>query len=127
ERDRLSRLDRKRHVLQDPLFVLISEPDVLKLDAPFGATSLFRLRRRGDRYGQIERAEDAMRRDHRRLQHVVLIRDVADRLKELLRVLNESDERAERERLMRARRVQDAIAAEPDDECDADSADQIHE
>ena len=68
-----------------------------------------------------------MRRDHRRLQDVVLIRDVADRLKKLLRVLNEGDECAERERLMRGCGLHHAIAAEPDDERNADCADQIHE
>src|ERR1041385_7555800 len=33
QRDRLSRLDRKRHVLQHPVFAYVSEPNILKLDA----------------------------------------------------------------------------------------------
>src|SRR6185369_2387176 len=33
QRDRLPWLDRERHVLQDPVFFFISEPNVLKLDA----------------------------------------------------------------------------------------------
>ena len=64
-----------------------------------------------------------MRRDDGGLQDVVLVGDVADGLKELLRVLNEGDERAEREQSMLRRVAHHAPAAVPDNQRDADGPD----
>ncbi len=127
ERDRLSRLDRERHVFQHPVFILVSKPHVLKLDAAARAFGFQRLFRRNDRDRQVECLEDAMRRDDRRLQHVVLVGNIANRLKQRLRILDERDERAEREHRVARRVLHHAITAIPDDQRDADRADQIHE
>ncbi len=64
-----------------------------------------------------------MRGDDCGLQYVVLVRDVAYRLKKKLRVLNEGDERAQTENIVDGRVVHDAPAAVPDDDGDADCAD----
>ena len=68
-----------------------------------------------------------MRGDDGRLQDVVLVGDVADRLKEKLRELYEGDERADCEHGVAGRVLHHAVAAVPDDERDADRADQINE
>ena len=59
----------------------------------------------------VEQLEDPLRRGHRRLQHVELLRHVADRPEEPLRILEERDQRAERQRV-----AQHAGAAVPDDQ-----------
>ena len=58
---------------------------------------------RGDQNRQIERFENSMRSDDRALQHVVLIRDVPNRLKQKPRILNEGDETAEGQRAAASR------------------------
>src|ERR1043165_781612 len=60
KRDRLPRLDRERDVLQHPVFVLISKPNVLKLDSTTRALGFERLLWSDYRERQIERFEDAM-------------------------------------------------------------------
>ena len=75
----------------------------------------------------VERFEDAMRRDDRRLKHVVLVGDVANRLEQRLRILDEGDERAEREHSLPGVFCITRSAAVPDDERDADRADEIDE
>src|SRR6185437_2280213 len=127
KRDRLPRLDRKRHVLQNPVFVFVSKPNILKLNAapcPLGFQGFLRRQHR-DRL--VECLEDAMRCDDRGLQHVVLVGDVANRLKQHLRILNERDEGAECEHGMQGRVLHHSIAAVPDEQRVADRADQIDE
>ena len=48
----------------------------------------------------VEQLEDPLGRGHRRLQDVELLRHVADRPEEALRVLEERDQRAERQRAL---------------------------
>ena len=57
-----------------------------------------------DRDRLVEQREDPLGRGHRRLQDVELLRHVADRPEEPLRVLQERHERAERQRARAARR-----------------------
>src|SRR5258708_7795280 len=95
ERDGLPGSDGERNVLQDPVVVIVSKPDVLKFDTAFRASALEWLRRRRDQDRQVERLEDAIRRNDRALQDVVLVRKITNRLKQKTRVLNERDQRAE--------------------------------
>ncbi len=53
---------------------------------------------RRDRHRRVEQLEDALGRGHRRLQDVELLRHVADRPEEALRVQQERDQRPERQR-----------------------------
>src|ERR1044072_8888780 len=95
--DRLAWLNFERYVFEYPVLIFIGKPNILEFDAALRASGLRCVsgRRDGDR--KIERFENSMRRDYRRLQHVVLVRDVANRLKEKTRILDESHQRAERE------------------------------
>src|SRR5215813_2133376 len=95
ERDRLSWLNCKRHVLQHPVFIFISKPDILKLDLAVRAFRFEWFFRTENRYREIKSSEDSMRSNYCRLQHVVLVRDVADGLKQRLRILDECHERAQ--------------------------------
>ena len=47
---------------------------------------------------RVEQREDPLGRGHRALQHVELLGQVADRPEEALRVLQERDQRSERQR-----------------------------
>ncbi len=60
ERDRLSGFDRERHIFQHPVFVVVSEPNVLKLNSSVGALGFERFLRRDNRERQVERPEDTM-------------------------------------------------------------------
>src|SRR5437899_6647606 len=68
-----------------------------------------------------------MRSDHSALQNVVLIRNVANRLKQKAGVLNERNQSAKRQHRVRRRVVHHAISAIPNDQRDSDSADEINQ
>src|SRR2546423_126509 len=85
--DRAARLDREGHVFQNPVLIMVSEPDVSELDVAARAPGLLRRGGRSDLDGQVERLEDSVRGDDCRLQDVVLVGDVADGLEEKLREL----------------------------------------
>ena len=98
----------------------VGERDVLEHDVPLRrrAGVRQRLRRADDRRRGVEQLEDPLRRGHGGLEDVELLREVADRAVEALRVQHERDERPDRQRA-----VQDPVAAEPDDERGGEGAD----
>ena len=83
------------------------------LEPDAAAASSCRPGRRGrrDLHRRVEQSEDALGRSHRRLQDVELLRQVADRLEEALRVLQARDQHAELDRVLHG-----PPAAVPDDE-----------
>src|SRR5687767_344608 len=85
KRDALTKLDRERDILQNPILALIGEPDVLKFDSARGFPASLWLFWRCDLDRAIEQDEDPVRRDDGRLQDVKFIRQIADGLKELQR------------------------------------------
>ena len=64
--DALARRDGERNVLQDPIVLLISEPDVAELDMPLDLAAFLRLRRALDVDLQIEQDKNTVRRHDRR-------------------------------------------------------------
>ena len=127
EGDRLSRFHSERHVLQNPVFILVSKPNVLKLDATARTLGFDGVLRRQHRNRLVQCFKDTMRRDDCRLEHVVLVRDIANRLKQSLRILNKRNEGAEGQHCIAGRVLHHAITAVPDDEGDADRANEIYE
>src|SRR6185369_9786839 len=95
QRDRLSRLYDKRHIFENPVFIVISKPDILKFDPSSSSFAFYGLRRSDYGKWQIERLKDPVRGDNRGLKYVVLVRDIPDRLEQGARVLNESNQSAE--------------------------------
>ena len=103
--DALAGADLEADVLEHQVVVVVGEPDVVEArcgPAP-GAGRRAGARRRLDRHRLVEQLEDPLGRGHRRLQDVELLRHVADRPEEALRVLQEGDERAERQRPVQRR------------------------
>src|SRR6185369_14718302 len=127
KRNRLSRLDRERHIFQNPVLILVSKPNVLKFNSAARSFSLdwFGGIQNSDR--QIERSEEAMRRNDSSLQHVVLIRNVANGLEEKARVLNESDKSTQCQHRMTRRVLHNSISAVPNNQRDPDRSDEIYQ
>ena len=92
-----AQIHRERNVLQHPIFVFICEPDVLKFDlaALCPVFSAFRATLISTR--RSSSMKDPVRRDDRRLQHVEFVRQIADRLKKLQRILDERRQNADRQ------------------------------
>ncbi len=100
----------------------------MKFDFADGFACFNRLVRCHDLNRQIEQHENSVRRDNRGLQNIKFIGQIADRLKKLLRILHESDDHADCQKFaVRRNSRQNLITAEPNDERDADCADEIHE
>src|SRR5882724_12616353 len=125
--DRLSGLDLERHVFENPVVALVSKPDVLKFNMAHGAARLGGFSWRGDSDGQVERLEDAMRRYDSRLQHIVLIRNIANRLEKETRILDEGHQCPQRKHGVSGRVLHHPTTAVPDDQGDAYSADEINQ
>ena len=104
--DALPGLDLERHVAEDEvgfagLGRVVGEPDVIEDDVARRRRRAGSRRRRRwvfDRHRLVEQLEDPLRRGHRRLQDVELVRHVGDRPEEALRVEQEGDQRSERQR-----------------------------
>src|SRR5262249_49767787 len=122
--DALAWVHGKRDIAKDRFAFDVGKGDVFKPYDPrrvwrlaattFGSNRFAAL----DLHGRIDQREDALRRGHRALQHVELLRQIADRSKESLRVLQKRDERAERQA-----RARDPSAADPQNERGCQSAD----
>src|SRR5205814_5311137 len=100
---------------------------VSEFDVAARSAHLLRRGGRRDLDGQVERLKYAVRGDDGRVKNVVLVGDVAYGLEEKLRELYEGDERADGEHGVSGRVLHHAVAAVPDDERDADRADQVNE
>src|SRR5689334_14287253 len=118
--DRLSRLDHKRNVSQDPVFVFVSKPHIAKLNMALAERRSQGFFRRKDLDWLIDRREDTTRRNSRLLKGIDLVSDVAQRLQELLGEENERGEFAHADRLARVSVVEHQPAAIPDDQHCAD-------
>src|SRR6185503_5496528 len=68
-----------------------------------------------------------MRGDHCRLKHVVLIRNIANRLEEKTGILDEGHQRTQREHGVPWRVLHYAVAAIPNYQCNASCADEINQ
>src|SRR5438128_1167293 len=89
--------------LGDHRFVALGKPldelvRVHKAGLAADVRELPRVRRVDDRRGRVEQPEHALRRRHRRLHDVVLLRQIEDRPEELLEELPEGEQRPDRHR-----------------------------
>ena len=114
---RLARTNGEIDVLEHPVLVRIGEPDVVEAETSVGAFRQLRVGRRRDGDLGIEKLEYPLRRRHRALEDVELLREIADGAEELLRILHESDEPAQSECAQK-----NLPASVPDDERDRDGA-----
>ena len=126
QRNALAYIDRERHILKDPIFFLIGEPNALELNASLCLSGELRYFRRRDEDFAIEHYEDPVRCDDRSLKDVELIRKITDRLEELQRILYEGCEHADRQRLGCGRKAAEFLEAEGKyDHRHTDSSDKI--
>src|ERR1043166_796455 len=93
--DRLAGINAETDVTQDPVFVLVCEPDVLELDGQRALWKRAGIGRRGDARRGIEQTEDAFARRHRRLKDVVFFAEVLDGTEEAQPVLKKGNQHAE--------------------------------
>ena len=93
--DPLAGLDAERHVLQHPVARHLSYANQTSRRRSRRAASSRAAPLRGDElvHRRVEQPEDPLRRRHRALEHVELLRQVADRTEEALRVLEERHQR----------------------------------
>src|SRR6185436_7013023 len=77
----LAERDLKGNILQHPVLFLVREPNILELDLAGRFTRLLRICGRRDLDLAIKKDEYPVRRYDGRLQHVELVRQIADRLK----------------------------------------------
>src|SRR4029079_8949230 len=74
----------------------------------------------------IEGSENTVRRHHGRLQHVVLVGDIANRLKQKSGILNESDQCSQCQYCVARRFLHYPITAIPDDQSNSYRTNEIH-
>src|SRR5215469_465533 len=118
ERQPLAGPRHKRDILQHPVFVLVSKPDMAEFYLTARAVQPDGMRRRFYCNRLIQQLEDSFRRGHGRLQDVILLAYIGYRLVKGPGQLNKSDECADR------RHISNYLpAAIPDDQGNADGAD----
>ena len=83
--------------LEDRLAGLVGEPDVFELDLPLHPLGKPGALGGGDGGRRVQQPEDALRARHGRLEDVVFLREVGERLVEPLGVLQEGDQGAHRD------------------------------
>ena len=95
--DRLAGLDAEAHVAQDEFIVAIRERYVVELDAALELSDRAGRCSFRERVLGVEHFEESLRRRHRRLEDVVALRHVADRLEESAEEEPEEEELADRD------------------------------
>ena len=100
---------------------MLEPNDARGLQARLATRLVRRDRRRRDLHRRIEQRKDPLRRGHRALQQVELLGQVADRPEEALRVLQERDQRAQRQAVA----VDHPSAADPQNQRRRQRADQL--
>ena len=112
---RFSRFNREANVVQHPLFILIGEPDIAKLNAQgprrvpgHGSRPTHRLGRQAGNLagclflrGSIQQSENSLATRHCGLQNVVFLAQVLDRPEDARPILQESHDDAHRHQAFR--------------------------
>lgn len=112
--------DAERQVAQHRLAGLVGKGDSRELDLTAHRLRAEGLRRRGDRHRRVEEREDPLGARHGTLQDIELLGKVGERLIEALRILQEGNQRPDRDRL-----GDHPTAAVPDNEAGAEGGDQL--
>jgi len=120
-RHRLARRDPEGDVVEHRVAGAVGEGDPVELELPRDSLGTLSVGRRDHLRSPVEQLEDPLGGSHRLLQDVVLLRQVGERLVEALRVLQEGDQRADRDRAGQRLR-----AAEGEHQAEAEGGQDLH-
>ena len=94
----LSRLNRETHILQNPVLILICEPDMTEFNTPLNRGQLLRMLGILNHRLLIQQRKNLLCGRNRGLQRGKLFRDILNRLEERTDIINENIQRTDRYR-----------------------------
>src|SRR5581483_10965078 len=94
QRDGFPGLYGEAQVFEHPLFAVVGEPNVLKLDASFSLTQGRRPGGRLNSHRSIQQLENTLGAGHSRLQDIVFLAEILDRAEYAERILHEGHQHA---------------------------------